>query len=112
MLAYNGTSANITSMLQKNKSSIQIINSKLKGRALDLSGCSLSEVLYYVHSAKQPVMGMKSSNEPVLIVGYNVFNVILVNPVTGEQYMYGLDDASKMFELEGNRFVGIKEKKN
>lgn len=112
MLAYNGTSANITSMLQKNKSSLQIINSKLKGRALDLSGCSLSEVLYYVHSAKQPVMGMKSSNEPVLIVGYNVFNVILVNPVTGEQYMYGLDDASKMFELEGNRFVGIKEKKN
>lgn len=107
MLAYNGVNKNVASMLSKGNSSLKIINSELENRGLDLSGCTLSQVLYYVCD-DQPVLGMLGDKECVLIVGYDFYNAVLLNPQTGQTYKQGLEEAEEMFQNAGNRFLGIK----
>ncbi len=110
MLSYNGVNKNVSKLMSKGKSSVEIINDALEGRGLDLSGCSLEQVLYYVCNG-QPVLGMINDTECVLIVGYNFYNGIMINPQTGETYKYGIEETAEMFEEAGNRFVGIKVNK-
>lgn len=107
MLAYNGVHKNVQKMLSKGKSTLDVINSKLNNRGLDLSGCSLSQVLYYVCEG-QPVLGMTSDEKCVLIVGYDFYNAVMVDPATGQSYKYGIEETAEMFEVAGNRFVGIR----
>ena len=93
--------------MNKGKSSVEVINETLDNRGLDLSGCTLEQVLYYVCNG-QPVLGMINDTECVLIVGYNFYNGIMINPQTGETYKYGIEETAEMFEEAGNRFIGIK----
>ena len=107
MLAYNGVNKNVNKLMNKGKSSVDVINEALDNRGLDLSGCTLEQVLYYVCNG-QPVLGMVNETECVLIVGYNFYNGIMINPQTGETYKYGIEETAEMFEEAGNRFIGIK----
>ncbi len=70
---------------------------------LDLSGCSLDQVLYYV-SHGMPVAA-QTANGPVTIVGYDEYNTYLLNPGESEWYYYGMNDSTEMFENAGNRFM-------
>lgn len=72
-------------------------------KVLDLSGCTLEMVLYYV-SEGLPVMA-QTSEGPVIIGGYDEFNTrLLYQGEEGLQY-YGMDDSEEMFEQAGNIFV-------
>lgn len=73
-------------------------------KAVDLSGCTLDEVLYFV-SHGRPVIAL-TQNGPVTIVGYDEYNTYLVNPGETEWYYAGLNDSTEMFEKAGNVFVG------
>lgn len=107
MLMYNGVNKNVSKLMTNGKSSVEVINEALDNRGLDLSGCTLEQVLYYVCNG-QPVLGMINETECVLIVGYNFYNGIMINPATGETYKYGIEETAEMFEEAGNRFIGIK----
>ena len=39
------------------------------------------------------------------IAGYDFYNMILINPQTGERYKQGWEEAAKMFEQAGNKFM-------
>ncbi|MBE5925973.1 MAG: hypothetical protein E7270_03325 [Lachnospiraceae bacterium] len=106
MLAYNGVNKNVNKLMGKGKSSVEIIDESLDNRGLDLSGCTLEQVLYYVCNG-QPVLGMINETECVLIVGYDFYNAVMINPLTGETYKYGIEETAEMFEEAGNRFIGI-----
>lgn len=72
-------------------------------RAVDLSGCTLDQVLYFV-SHGRPVIAL-TADGPVTIVGYDEYNTYLVDPNGTEWYYAGINDSTEMFENAGNVFV-------
>lgn len=70
---------------------------------LDLSGCTLDMVLYYV-SHGYPVM-VQTSEGVRIMVGYDNFNTILLKPGEEESYYYPSDDSKELFEKSGNIFI-------
>lgn len=71
---------------------------------LDLTGCSLDSVLYYINR-EIPVLAILEDKTAVLIVGFNELNVVLMDPVKGEVYKKGMNDSKAFFEANGNRFI-------
>lgn len=86
------------------KSVIKVLGDNIEGQALELSGCNLSAVLYYV-SRGYPVMAMTGQGKALLIVGYDKSNTILYDPILKKTYKLGINDSTLLFEQTGNRFV-------
>ena len=76
-------------------------------RAVDLTGCTLEQVLYFVSHGK-PVIAMTQTG-PVTIVGYDEYNVYLMDPNGTEWYYSGMNDSTEMFEQAGNVFISYLE---
>ena len=89
----------VTSVLKDNLPNMEV---------LDLSGCSLDDILYYV-SRGYPVMAMTDENEAVLIVGYDSKNTILYSPLSGEVYKKVINDSKDYFDSFGNKYIGYIE---
>ena len=88
----------------RTKSLVKVLSDNLEADVLDLSGCSLSDMLYYI-SRGYPVMAMTGEGDAVIIVGYDSKNTILYDPNKDSVYKYGMNDSKNMFEQAGNRFV-------
>lgn len=71
---------------------------------LDLTGCSLRQVLYFVDTGR-PVLARKSDEEYVLIVGFDSYNAILLDASSEKPYKIGLEDGTELFRRAGNEFV-------
>ena len=104
MLAGDDVYRNTRELLEE-KSITEILNENLDGKkALDLSGCDLSAVLYYV-SRGYPVMALCPDKEAVVIVGYDSKNTILYNPMEGTIGKMGMNDSREWFEANGNKYI-------
>ncbi len=79
----------------------------IDGTALDLTGCTLEQVLYFV-SHGTPVAA-QTADGPVTIVGYDDYNTYLLDPGTDEWYYYGINDSTELFETAGNIFYTYME---
>ena len=88
----------------RTKSLVKVLSDNLDADVLDLSGCNLSDMLYYV-SRGYPVMAMTGEGNAVIIMGYDAKNTILYDPKEERVYKFGLNDSKNMFERAGNRFV-------
>ena len=88
----------------REKSVIDVLKDNLDANVLELSGCNLSAVLYYV-SKGYPVMAIKGSGQAILIVGYDAKNTIIYDPVLGGVTKMGMNDSERLFEENGNRFI-------
>ena len=78
-------------------------------KVLDLSGCTLDSVLYYVSEgtpvlAKTPITD-QTPQGIVIIAGYDEYNTILMNPGESETFYYGINDSTALFEEAGNIFM-------
>ena len=81
-------------------------------QVLDLSGCTLDAVLYYVNQ-DIPVLailgggegGVRRGSKAVLVTGFNEFNVVIMEPATGKLYKKGMNDATAWFAENGNHFI-------
>ena len=76
---------------------------------LNLSGCTLEEVLYQL-SADRAVMARKPDGSAVVIVGYDRYNTLWYDYATGEHTYYGLNDSTNLFLSAGNVFLSYIEK--
>lgn len=91
--------------LAQGKTAIQILEENMTGvQVLDLSGCSLDAVLYYVNQ-DIPVLAILEDGEAVLVTGFNEFNVVIMEPSTGKLYKKGMNDATAWFAENGNHFI-------
>lgn len=91
--------------LAQGKTAIQILEENMTGvQVLDLSGCSLDAVLYYVNQ-DIPVLAILEDGEAVLVTGFNEFNVVIMEPSTGKLYKKGMNDATTWFAENGNHFI-------
>lgn len=78
--------------------------SKYLDQPVDLTGCTLDEVLYFVSSGK-PVIGMLSNSHAVLITAYTSTNVTWLDPSTHTKTTTSLSNAEKLFKNAGYVFV-------
>lgn len=83
----------------------EMLNQALGNSMLNLTGCSLEEILYYINK-DTPVIAMKDPDRAVLIVGYDAYNITVIDPSLHQTKKIGLNDAATMFKEAGNLFFG------
>lgn len=81
----------------------EILEQELGESCCLIPGCSLSMAQYYVSSGA-PVMAITEDGTAVLIVGYDVQNIIYYEPGQTTLKKAGLNDSAAMFERAGNLF--------
>ena len=105
ILRHAGITRNTEYDLAQGKTAIQILEENMTGvQVLDLSGCSLDAVLYYVNQ-DIPVLAILEDGDAVLVTGFNEFNVVIMEPSTGKLYKKGMNDATAWFAENGNHFI-------
>lgn len=105
ILSFEGVSRNSMQLLQAGKSLFDILQENLPDdKVLDLTGCSMESVLYYV-GKDIPVMALLNDGNAVLIVGYNELNTVIFNPMSGTISKMGMNDSRDYFEANGNCFI-------
>lgn len=105
MLLYEDENVDVDVYLNEGESIIKILSSALKDdTVLNLSGCALSQVLYYVNLGT-PVYASTSADTAVLITGYDGSSVTVYDPDAGTKKI-SMDDATAMFSNAGNIYAG------
>lgn len=74
-------------------------------KRIDLTGCSLDQVLYIINRG-MPVIAMTDSSHAVLVTGYSLENVTYVDPDSGEEHTVGYDEMNALVAGSGNTFIG------
>lgn len=106
ILRYNHITADLKKLSSNEKSAYTLLKKKMKGKAnvVNLKGCTLDEVLYFV-SGNRPVIALTGNNTMVLLTEYTESTVSYINPITGKTETKGITQATEMFEAAGNAFV-------
>lgn len=77
-------------------------------RPVNLRGCSLDQVLYFV-SGNKSVIAMLSNKKAVVIAGYTTRELYLLDPDSSGQLTVSRTEYEKKFEQAGNRFISYME---
>ncbi|MGN0133051.1 MAG: hypothetical protein ACI4AA_11470 [Lachnospiraceae bacterium] len=105
MLGAEGITRNSQYMLDQGQSALSILEEQMpEAEILDLGGCSLDAVLYYV-DRDIPVMAILQDKSAVLIIGFNELNTVIMDPATGTIYKKGMNDSTEWFNANGNQFI-------
>lgn len=105
ILRFEGILRNTEQMIRQGDNVLNILARNLEHtQILDLSGCSLDAILYYVNQ-DIPVLAQLRNGEAVLVIGFNEMNVVLMDPITGTIYKKGMNDSKEWFEENGNNFI-------
>ncbi len=106
MLRQEDISLDVAGRIAEGLSSTAILEEGLLGKAtvLNLAGCTLDEVLYYVGEGL-PVYAVCPDGNVVLAVGYGPENVELYDPASGSVHLQPISEASAAFEEAGNQFL-------
>ena len=109
MLVRKGESTEVHALLDRGETPVSIIRKALKDDlVLDLSGCTLSQVLYYV-SQNAPVYARTGPTDALLIIGYDATSIVVYHSGTDRYSRMSMDDAAKLFERAGNIFISYVE---
>ena len=104
MLGKEGIHISVGALIDQGQTPKEILIHTLKdATVLDLSGCTVDEVLYYVSNGS-PVFAMTGTNDAVLIVGYDAGSVQLYDPALGTSYRKTIEEADEMFFNAGSVF--------
>ncbi|MGN1180384.1 MAG: hypothetical protein ACI4SD_04150 [Suilimivivens sp.] len=107
LLEYEGISRNSQYYLDRGESVLKILEDNLEDMTvLDLSGCSLDAMLYYVNQ-DIPVLVLLKDGSAVLLIGFNEMNTVIMNPLAEGETVYkmGMNDSREWFEQNGNKFI-------
>lgn len=92
-------------LLASGQTPYEILSDTMKeGRVLDLTGCDVEEILYYVNLGT-PVFAMTGTDTAGLIIGYDALNIYVFNGVDGKTEKMELESAKEYFNAIGNRFI-------
>ena len=104
VLEYEGVVRNSQYLLNSGETVLSILKSGLEGKdVLDLTGCSLDSILYYVNR-DIPVIALTHSEDTYLIIGFNQLAVVVFDPNEG-WYKMGKNEAEELFKNNGNQFI-------
>ena len=74
-------------------------------KRVNLTGCTLSQVLYVINKGL-PVIAMTDSSHAILLTGYSTTDVTYIDPDSGEEYTVSVNDMEAMTAGSGNTFIG------
>lgn len=101
---YEGLARDSAYLLSQGQSVIEILENNLEGAQIfDLTGCNVDAMLYYVNR-NIPVLALTRDGEAVLIIGFDEYNTILLDPAIGRIHRMGLNDSAEWFSENGNCF--------
>ncbi len=110
MLALEGYTVDTAPLLRQGREPEEILEEKGAGMTvLDLNGCKLDIILYYV-AQDIPVLARMVDGSAVLVIGYNEYQIVVMNPQTGTNYKISMNEASRWFEENGNWFLAYLNK--
>lgn len=110
MLALEGYTVDTAPLLRQGREPEEILEEKGQGMTvLDLNGCKLDIILYYV-AQDIPVLARMVDGSAVLVIGYNEYQIVVMNPQTGTNYKINMNEASRWFEENGNWFLAYLNK--
>ena len=105
MLVREGENVEVNALLARGETPLSILSNTLKDvTVLDLTGCTLNQVLYYI-SIGSPVYAKTGDDEAVLLVGYDAANVVAYDPSEDRTYKIGLVDGQELFAAQGSVFI-------
>ena len=109
ILQREGRSGEVHALLNRGETPMSVLSTSLKDKlVLDLTGCNLSEVLYYV-SQGTPVYARTGDDAALLIIGYDAANIIVYHADTDTYTKMSTDNATQLFEGAGNVFISYVE---
>ncbi len=107
LLAQGGGTADAAAELAAGKSAYEILDEAYDGKAVDLEGCILNQMLYYVDLGC-PVLAVTEGNKAELIVGYDIYkNLIIYDPLLGTTYLKSEEEAESYYGAYGYPFVSV-----
>lgn len=105
VLKHNHTVANEAKLSKSEKGVYELLKESLKeANALNLKGCTLDEVLYFV-SNNRPVIAKLGVEHYVLITEYNETTITYIDPNSGKNETKTISSVEKNFEKEGNMYI-------
>ena len=105
MLKYEGIIRNSDYLLGQGQTVMDILQENLEdAQILDLTGCSLDTVLYYINR-DIPVLALLNDGNAVLITGFNEYNIVVMDPSKGTLSKQGMNDSTEWLRENGNHFV-------
>lgn len=105
ILRFEGITINAEEYLAKGYSAEEILrDNMLNANVVDLTGCNLDTILFFVNR-DIPVLATVENGEAVLVVGFNQYNIVVMEPSTGKLYKKGMNDSTEWFQENGNQFV-------
>jgi hypothetical protein len=109
MLELQDINVNVSALLDGGETPKEILKNTMKDvKVLDLTGCTVDEVLYYV-SLDRPVFAMTGSDSAVLIVGYDTANIYIFDPSDGGIQKQEKEEADAVFFQAGDIFFSYLE---
>lgn len=79
---------------------------KYDAHKLDLTGCSLDQVLYVINRGC-PLIALLDSSHAVLVTGYTLTDITYIDPDTGSENTVGITEMETMIENGGNTMIGF-----
>ena len=96
---------NVQELLNSGDTPKQVLQDSMQDcRILDLGGCSVEELLYYVSNGT-PVFAMTSQSDAVLLVGYDANSIVYYDPVTEKNVSKSFEEAQALFSQAGDTFL-------
>ncbi len=103
VLKLNHVSVDAKELSAKDKSVYDML-AEYMPNPVNLKGCTLEQVLYFVSSNKA-VIAMVNDDEAVVIEGYTSTQLYLLNPKTGREATVKRTEYEKIFKAAGNCFI-------
>ncbi len=105
MLGFEGITTNSRILLNQGQNAYQILEQYMaEHQVLNLTGCSLDAVLYYVNM-DIPVLAIMEDYSAVLITGFNESQIVVYDPTAGELHKEGITEMDNAFRSNGYRFI-------
>ena len=111
MLRQIGSPADTAAALAEGKTCQEILMSTQNEYVfMDITGCSLEGMLYYTNQ-DIPIMVLYEDGSAILIVGFNQFNIVVMDPVNKKLGYMSRSDAKEMLEETENQVFTYYHKK-
>lgn len=104
ILLLEGIGEDVSARLEAGQSAQAVLDELLPGSTVNLSGCDMKQIYYYL-AQETPVLVISTDETPLLLVGYDPYNVDVYDPLRGETYKMGQQDAADTFAAADNRFL-------
>lgn len=105
MLEREGINISVSALMEQGETPKEILKNALRdAKVLDLTGCAIDEVLYYISNGA-PVFVMLDADDAALLVGYDASHVTIYDPIKDATYRKSIADADETFANAGSIFL-------